>query len=52
MLLSLMPNARDNLWEELKNICNKNYDLQGVTILEIYFKSQRLCSFKRFKGMD
>ena len=46
-----MPNARDKLWEELKNICNKHAEVQGVKYWEYILKAKNY-TFKRFKGMD
>ena len=44
-----MPNARDNLWEELKNICNKNYDLQGVQYWKYILKAKDYVPLKDLK---
>ena len=44
-----MPNARDNLWEELKNICNKNYDLQGIQYWKYILKAKDYVPLKDLK---
>ena len=44
-----MPNARNNLWEELKNISNKNYDLQGVQYWKYILKAKDYVPLKDLK---
>ncbi len=46
---SLMPNARDKLWEELKNICNKNAEVQGVKYWEYILKAKDYVPLKDLK---
>ena len=44
-----MPNARDNLWEELKNICNKYAEVQGVKYWEYILKAKDYVPLKDLK---
>ena len=44
-----MPNARDKLWEELKNICNKHAEVQGVKYWEYILKAKNYVPLKDLK---
>ena len=46
---SLMPNARNNLWKELKNICNKNAKVQGVKYWKYILKAKDYVPLKDLK---
>ena len=44
-----MANARTNLWNKLKEICNKNYDIQGVQYWKYILKAKDYVPLKDLK---
>ena len=44
-----MPNARDKLWDKLKEVCNKNYYIQGVQYWKYILKAKDYVPLKDLK---
>ena len=44
-----MANARTNLWNKLKEICNKNYDIQGVQYWKYIIQAKDYVPLKDLK---
>ena len=42
-------NARNKLWEQLKEVCNKNYEVQGVQFWKYILKAKDYVPLKDLK---